>query len=220
MSNSCSVALRKRHCCADAERSNRKIVKLLYIHGFASAGSSGTAVHLRNMLYEYGVEVISPDIPVMPVEALAFLQQLVAVEQPSLIIGTSMGGLYTEQMYGVPRIMVNPSFHMARHLTFQGLGKREFLNKRQDGAKDFRVDKEMIAQFREVEKTSFSKITEEEKARVWGCFGKNDKFVNCQPDFKKAYGKAHFQLFDGEHRLNDIVLKRDIFPLIKQILYI
>ena len=170
------------------------------------------------MLYEYGVEVISPDIPVMPVEALAFLQQLVAEEQPSLIIGTSMGGLYTEQMYGVPRIMVNPSFHMARHLTFQGLGKREFLNKRQDGAKDFRVDKEMIAQFREVEKTSFSKITEEEKTRVWGCFGKNDKFVNCQPDFKKAYGSDHFQLFDGEHRLNDIVLKRDIFPLIKQIL--
>ena len=170
------------------------------------------------MLYEYGVEVISPDIPVMPVEALAFLRQLVAEEQPSLIIGTSMGGLYTEQMYGTPRIMVNPSFHMARHLTFQGLGKREFLNKRQDGARDFRVDKEMIAQFREVEKTSFSKITQEEKNKVWGCFGKNDKFVNCQPEFKKAYGNDHFQLFDGEHRLNDTVLKHDIFPLIKQIL--
>lgn len=191
---------------------------VLYIHGFASAGSSGTATHLRNMLYEHGVEVISPDVPVMPTEALSLLKQMVAELQPELIIGTSMGGLYTELMYGTPRIMVNPSFHMARHLTFQGMGRREFLNKRQDGAREFKVDRDMIAQFREVEKTSFSGVNAEEKTLVWGFFGKNDKFVNCQPEFKKAYGTDHFRIFDGEHRLNDVVLKRDIFPLIKQIL--
>ena len=192
--------------------------RVLYIHGFASAGSSGTATHLRNMLYEHGVEVISPDVPVMPTEALSLLKQMVAELQPELIIGTSMGGLYTEQMYGTPRIMVNPSFHMARHLTFQGMGRREFLNKRQDGAREFKVDRDMIAQFREVEKTSFSGVDAEEKTLVWGFFGKNDKFVNCQPEFKKAYGTDHCRIFDGEHRLNDVVLKRDIFPLVKQIL--
>lgn len=192
--------------------------KLLYLHGFASAGSSGTAVHLRNMLYEYGVEVVSPDLPIMPQEALAFLKALVAQEQPDLIVGTSMGAMYAEQMYGTPRILVNPSFHMAKHLTFQGMGRHEYLNKRQDGARDFKVDKAMIAQFREVEKTSFSRVTAEEKALVWGFFGKNDKFVNCQPEFKKAYGTEHFRIFDGEHHLNDTVLKRDIFPLVKQIL--
>lgn len=192
--------------------------RVLYIHGFASAGSSGTATHLRNMLYEHGVEVISPDVPVMPTEALSLLKQMVAELQPELIIGTSMGGLYTEQMYGTPRIMVNPSFHMARHLTFQGMGRREFLNKRQDGAREFKVDRDMIAQFREVEKTSFSGVNAEEKTLVWGFFGKNDKFVNCQPEFKKAYGTDHFRIFDSEHRLNDVVLKRDIFPLVKQIL--
>lgn len=192
--------------------------RVLYIHGFASAGSSGTATHLRNMLYEHGVEVISPDVPVMPTEALCLLKQMVAELQPELIIGTSMGGLYTEQMYGTPRIMVNPSFHMARHLTFQGMGRREFLNKRQDGAREFKVDRDMIAQFREVEKTSFSGVNAEEKTLVWGFFGKNDKFVNCQPEFKKAYGTDHFRIFDGEHRLNVVVLKRDIFPLVKQIL--
>ena len=192
-------------------------MKILYIHGFASAGSSGTAVHLRNMMYEYGIEVLSPDVPVMPLEALPFLRQLVQEQQPDLIIGTSMGGMFTEQMYGTPRIMVNPSFHMAKHLTFQGLGRHDFLNKRADGAKDFRVDKEMIAQFREVEKQSFSGITDKEREIVWGLFGNRDTFVNCQPEFKKAYGTQHFRLFDGEHRLNDVVLKKEIFPLVKQI---
>ena len=192
--------------------------KVLYIHGFASAGSSGTATHLRNALYESGVEVHSPDVPIMPREALPFLRQKVEELKPDLIIGTSMGAMYTEQLYGTPRILVNPSFHMARLLTFRGLGRREFLNKREDGAKDFKVDKEMIAQFREVEKTTFSGITDREKEIVWGFFGKNDKSVNCQPEYKKAYGTAHFRLFDGEHRLNDAVLKHEILPLAKQIL--
>ena len=192
--------------------------KVLYLHGFASAGSSGTATHLRNMLYEYGVSVLSPDIPLMPTEALTFLRQTVEDEKPDLVIGTSMGGMYCEQLYGTPRILVNPSFHMARHLTFQGLGRREFFNKRQDGARDFKVDKEMIAQFREVEKGSFAGVTAKEKDIVWGLFGRNDKFVNCQPEFKKAYGTAHFRIFEGEHRLNDTVLKHEILPLARQIL--
>ncbi len=192
--------------------------RILYIHGFASAGSSGTATHLRNMLYEQGVEVISPDIPLMPIEALAFLKETVDTLSPDLIIGTSMGAMYAEQLYGTQRILVNPSFHMARLLTFRGLGRREFLNQRKDGQKDFKVDKEMIAQFQKIEKTSFSGANDKERSIVWGCFGKNDKQVNCQPEFKKAYGSEHFRLFDGEHRLNDTVLKHEILPIVKHIL--
>lgn len=195
-------------------------MKVLYLHGFASAGSSGTATHLRNMLYEHNVSVISPDIPVSPAAALPFLQQLVAQEQPDLIVSTSMGALYAELLHGIPRILVNPSFCMARLLTFRGLGKRQaFRNKRQDGAKDFMVDKQMVAEFKEIEKGLF-KAANTESPLVWGLFGTQDKNVNCQPDFKKHYGTSHFQLFEGEHFLNDAVLKRAVLPLIKQLLNI
>ena len=186
-------------------------MKVLYLHGFASAGSSGTALHLRNALYEYG-------IPVSPAEALPFLQELVKEEQPDLIVATSMGALYAELLHGIPRILVNPSFQMARLLTFRGLGKRqEFRNKREDGTKDFKVDKQMVAEFKEVEKGLF-KEAKKEQDLVWGLFGTQDKNVNCQPEFKKHYGTSHFQLFEGEHYLNDAVLKRTVFPLIKEIL--
>ena len=90
--------------------------KILYIHGFSSAGSTGTATLMRNMLYEKDVRVVSPDVPVSPLEALQFLKDYAAQEQPDLIIGTSMGGMYAEQLRGYKRILVNPSFHMARHL--------------------------------------------------------------------------------------------------------
>ncbi len=193
-------------------------MKVLYIHGYASAGSSGTATHLRNTLYEHGIPVIAPDVPVSPAQALPFLQELVATEQPTLIVATSMGALYAELLHGIPRILVNPSFNMSRLLTFRGLGKRQaFRNKRQDGAKDFMVDKQMIAEFKEIEKGLF-KTAKTEKDLVWGLFGTQDKNVNCQPEFKKNYGTEHFQLFEGEHYLNDAVLKRAVMPLVRQIL--
>ena len=195
--------------------------KILYFHGFSSAGSTGTASTLRGYLYEaYGVHVISPDIPVMPVEALAFLNGLVQNEAPDLIIGTSMGAMFAELMKGYPRICVNPSFHMAKLLTFRHLNKNvDFQNPRQDGAQSFKVDKQMVAEFKDIEtRLSLKNITPQEKKLVWGVFGKNDKTVNCQDEFIKAYGRTQFKLVDGEHSLTQTVLKRDVLPIIMGIL--
>ncbi|MBR4130401.1 MAG: hypothetical protein IKU02_05670 [Bacteroidaceae bacterium] len=188
---------------------------MLYIHGFASAGSTGTAIQMRNHLYPKGVQVVSPDVPVDPLEAISFLKDLLDKEQPDLIVATSMGALYAEQLKGKIRILVNPSFHMARLLTFRGLGRREFRNKRQDGATDFKVDKTMIHAFQQVEKESFKGITNEEKSLVWGLFGTQDKLVNCQSDFLKHYGKEQMQLFEGEHFLNDKVLSHTVMPQVE-----
>ena len=191
---------------------------ILYLHGFAGSGASGTAASMRNALYGQGVQVVAPDIPVMPAEAMTFLRRQVEAQAPDLIVATSMGAMYAEQLRGHLRILVNPSFCMARLLTFGGMGRKPFRNPRQDGAKDFKVDKEMIAQFREVEKHSFEGITPQDRDLVYGLFGDHDKRVNCQPQYKKAYGSGHFALFDGEHYLNDTVLHRAVLPLVKQLL--
>ena len=193
-------------------------MKVLYIHGFASAGSTGSATQLRNHFYPKGVQVLSPDVPVEPLRAIAFLRDYVVEHQPDLVVATSMGAMYAEQLRGIKRILVNPSFHMAKLLTFRGMGRQEFRNKREDGAKDFKVDKQMIAEFKEVEKQSFDGITSEDKQMVWGLFGTRDKNVNCQPDFRKHYGTAQMSLFDGEHYLNGEVLSKVIIPLAETIL--
>lgn len=192
--------------------------KILYIHGFASAGSSGTATQLRNHFYPKGIAVISPDVPLSPLDAISFLKEQVHTEKPALVVATSMGALYAEQLYGVPRILVNPSFHMSRSLTFKGLGKKEFFNKRQDGAKTFVVDKQMIEQFKQLEKDSFKGITPKEKQSVYGLFGTQDKTVNCQAEFKEHYGTQNFRLFEGEHRLNGQILDKVVVPLIESII--
>ncbi len=215
-------AIRRRSHVFEVERQGfTDMKKVIYLHGFSSAGSTRTAVTLRGYLYEdYGVHVISPDIPVMPDEALVFLNDLVKREAPELIIGTSMGAMYAELMKGFRRICVNPSFHMAKLLTFNHLNKNvEFQNPRADGAVSFKVDKKMVDGFRDIEKRlSLKNITAEEKKLVWGIFGKNDRTVNCQDEFIKAYGREHFKVVDGEHSLTQTVLKREVLPLILELL--
>lgn len=193
--------------------------KVLYLHGFASAGSSGTAVQMRNHLYPMNVSVLSPDIPVSPLAAMEMLQKFVCDEQPDVIVSTSMGAMYAEQLYGFPRLLVNPSFHMARLLMLRGMGRQEFRNKRQDGMRDFKVDRQMISEFQQIEKNSFSGVDKEEKGRVYGLFGTLDKKVNCQPDFKKHYGTGNLMLFQGDHYLNGQILSGTVMPLVEKLLF-
>ena len=189
--------------------------KLMYVHGFASSGSSGTVMTLRRHLT--GWRVVAPDLPVDPFEALELLRRMVIEEQPDIVVGTSMGGMYTQQLWGVPRIVVNPSFEMSRSLLFGKMGRNKYMSKRQDGATEFRIDKAVVERFKEMEKHQFEGITDEEKTLVVGLFGDKDPVVHFQPLMAQLYGEERCRWFAGEHRLNDTVVKKVLIPLIDEL---
>ena len=188
---------------------------MMYVHGFASSGSSGTVMNLRRSLP--GWRVIAPDLPVDPFEALELLRSIVKEEQPEIVVGTSMGGMYTQQLWGVPRIVVNPSFEMSRSLLFGKMGRNKYTSKRQDGATEFRIDKGVVERFKLMEKEQFNGITEDEKALVVGLFGDKDPVVHFQPLMAQLYGEERCRWFQGEHRLNDTVVKKVLIPLIDEL---
>lgn len=190
------------------ERNN----KLLYVHGFASSGSSGTVMTLRRHLSTW--RVIAPDLPVDPFEALEMLRALVETEKPDVVVGTSMGGMYAQQLWGVPRIIVNPSFEMSRSLLFGKMGKNKYTAKRQDGATEFRIDKAVVERFKLMEKTQFDGVNDAEKELVTALFGDKDPVVNFYPLMSELYGKERCVHFNGEHRLNDDVVKKVLLPII------
>lgn len=110
--------------------------KILYVHGFASSGQSGTVTRLRQVLPE--AKVLAPDLPLHPADALALLQNVCKEEQPDLIVGTSMGGMYAEQLRGFDRILINPAFQIADTMQSHGLtGKQQFFSPREDGVQEF-----------------------------------------------------------------------------------
>lgn len=188
--------------------------KILYVHGFASSGASGTAKGLRLLLPQK--EVIAPDLPVHPAEAMELLHKICDTEQPDLIIGSSMGGMYTEMLRGYDRILFNPAFQLADTLlTNNKLGRQEFYNPRKDGMKDFLVNKGLITEFREVSAQCFADVTPDEKQHVWGLFGINDPIVHTYDLFASHYPQAVW--FDGEHYMNDHILHRSVLPVIRWI---
>lgn len=188
--------------------------KLLYVHGFASSGSSGTVMTLRRYLDAWSV--IAPDLPVDPFEALELLRGTVAKEAPDVVVGTSMGGMYAQQLWGVPRIIVNPSFEMSRSLLFGKMGRNRYTSKRKDGAVEFRIDKAVVERFKLMEKEQFCGVNEDERRLVTALFGDKDPVVNFQSLFASLYGAERSIIFNGEHRLNDEVVKKVLLPLLKQ----
>ena len=193
-----------------------EINKMMYVHGFASSGSSGTVMSLRRHFPQW--RVIAPDLPIDPFEAMELLRKTIDKEQPKLVIGTSMGGMYTQQLWGMPRIVVNPSFEMSRTLLFNHMGKHKYTAKRKDGATEFRIDKQIVEQFKLMEQTQFDGIDDFEKLFVYGLFGDKDPVVHFQPLMAELYGEERCVWFDGEHRLNDTIVKRDLIPLINKLL--
>ena len=117
-------------------------MKLIYFHGFGSSAQSGTIRTLRKMLSDF--EVIAPDIPVDPADALPFLKQLCEDEQPDVVIGTSMGGMYAQQMFGFNRICVNPAFEMSTMSKVLKVGTFEYFNPRMDGETHFTITPDII----------------------------------------------------------------------------
>ena len=188
--------------------------KLLYVHGFASSGSSGTVMTLRRHLATW--RVIAPDLPVDPFEALNLLRDIVEKEKPDVVVGTSMGGMFTQQLWGIPRIIVNPSFEMSRSLLFGKMGRNKYTSKRQDGATEFRIDKAVVERFKLMEKAQFDGVNDAEKLLVTALFGDKDPVVNFYPLVSELYGKERCIHFNGEHRLNDEVVKKVLIPIINE----
>lgn len=190
--------------------------KMMYVHGFASSGSSGTVMSLRRHLPDW--QVIAPDLPVDPFEALELLRGIVEKEQPEIVVGTSMGGMYVQQLWGVPRVVVNPSFEMSRSLLFGKMGRNKYMSKRQDGATEFRIDKAVVERFKLMEKEQFAGVNEREKELVVGLFGDKDQVVHFQPLMAELYGEERCRWFSGEHRLNDDIVKKILIPLLRELI--
>ena len=187
---------------------------VLYVHGFASSGQSGTVTRLRTVMPQ--ARVIAPDLPVNPHEAIALLHTICEKEKPDLIIGTSMGGMYTEQLRGFDRICVNPALEIAETMRAHGMtGTQQFQNPRLDGVQEFYVDKALVKEYREVSEQRFQGLTPEDEQRVYGLFGDKDDLVDTLAMFSEHY--SQYTNFHGEHRMDDKSYMHSVVPVIRWI---
>lgn len=82
---------------------------ILFIHGFASCGLG----HKSQLLIDYfgRDQVLTPDLPFRPVEAIAALEALLAEHPVDLLAGASLGGFYATWLNRercIPSVLINP----------------------------------------------------------------------------------------------------------------
>lgn len=187
---------------------------IIYVHGFMSSAQSGTVSILKELLPE--ANIIAEDLPIHPAEAIELLKKLCQEHQPDLIIGSSMGGMYTEMLKGYDRIVVNPAFQMGETMHDHNMmGKQTFLNPRKDGVQEVIVTKSLVNEYKEITQQCFQAITNEERQRVYGLFGDKDPLVHTFDMFYEHYPNAI--RFHGAHQLTNKVAFHYLIPVIRWI---
>lgn len=187
--------------------------QILFLHGFTSSGQCEIAQVLRTELA--GVtEVVAPDLPLHPFKAMDMLQDLCATQRFDLIVGSSCGAFYGQQLVrfsGVPAILVSPFFKMTEFLSHR-TGAHEYKSPRADGNQHFVIDNQLIAEFAEMQAHQFDCYDEFNRNRVIGLFGSQDTLAHFRDIFLKYYDTAID--FNWPHTMTADNVRHDLIPVI------
>ena len=129
-------------------------MKLLFAHGLASSGAYKLADTLRICLK---AEVVAPDLPIDPDEALALLRNLCGQEKPDLTVGLSWGGFLVQQLRGQRKVLINPDLNVSVLLHVMK-GEVKYLSPRRDGATSLTITSALCDRYQELEAVQFAGI--------------------------------------------------------------
>ena len=172
--------------------------KILFLHGFYASGQCVPVMTLREA-FVGRAEVITPDLPMPPKEAVLFIRELIDREQPDLLIGNSCGAFYAHMVapvVGIPALLGNPHFRMTEFLR-QRIGEHQYKSPRKNGNQNFVIDGTLIEEFAEMEAIQFDTCDPDFQERIWGLFGEQDTLAHFEPLFLEHY--KHSFHFPGGH---------------------
>jgi len=141
--------------------------KVLFLHGFFASGQCVPANALRSALAGKA-EVLTPDLPLHPKEALAMIKQIITDEKPDILVGNSCGAFYAQMVaseLGIPALLGNPHFQMTEFLK-ERIGEHQYKAPRKNGNQNFVIDEALIQEFKELEAIQFDAWRPEIRAKV------------------------------------------------------
>ncbi len=172
--------------------------KILFLHGFYASGQCVPAIALREA-FAGRADVLTPDLPMHPQDALRFIRELTDREKPDLLIGNSCGSFHAQMIApvaGIPALLGNPHFQMSEFLK-QRIGQHEYKSPRKDGKQSFVIDEALVNEFASLEVTQFDNCNPQFRDRVLGLFGEQDSLAHFEPLFLEHYNRSFH--FPGGH---------------------
>lgn len=192
-------------------------MRILFLHGFFASGQCVPAVALREA-FEGRAEVLTPDLPMHPEEAVSFIRELCKNERPDVLVGNSCGSFYAQMIapaLGIPALLGNPHFQMTEFLKPR-IGAHQYKSPRKNGIQDFVIDEQLIREFAEMQQHQFDGCTSYGKEHIWGIFGEQDTLAHFEPLFLEHY--THSYHFPGGHTPTAEEVRTWYVPLIERLL--
>lgn len=191
--------------------------KVIFLHGFFASGACTPAQALKECLSNKA-QVLTPDLPLHPQEALTFLRRLCQQEAPDVLVGNSNGAFLAQIIAAennLPALLGNPYFEMTKFLT-ERIGPHEYKSPRANGNQHFVIDQPLIDEFAEVQLYQWDHYQPANRERIWGIFGENDHLAHYEPLFLKYY--PHAWHFPGAHTPTAEEVQKHYIPLIEKLL--
>ena len=167
---------------------------ILYLHGFTSGPQSSKSQALGKRMRERGLgeHFLAPQLPAAPRDAIALAEDLIARNEVSTVIGSSLGGYYTTwlaEKFDLKGVLVNPA--VVAHLSLQKyVGPQRWLYTGESF--DFTLDH--VEQLRAIGIATLAKAE-----RFWLLVEEGDETLDYRDAVRRYVGARQTVLPGGDH---------------------
>ena len=156
------------------------------------------AIALRDAL-KTEVEVLTPDLPLHPLDALAFVRELCEQEHPYMLIGNSNGAFLAQILateLQIPAFLGNPHLKMSEFVRAR-IGENRYKSPRIDGKQEFFIEASLADEFAELELHQWDNWNPTMRNLCVGLFGEKDTLAHFETDIREHYDGIF--RFPGHH---------------------
>lgn len=191
--------------------------KAIFLHGFYASGSCPMAIALKDAL-KGEVKVLTPDLPLHPKEALAFVRDLCKQEHPDMLIGNSNGAFLAQMIateLQIPTLLGNPHLKMSEFVAAR-VGENCYKSPRMDGKHEFVIEPSLVDEFAEMEAHQWDHWNPSMRSLCVGLFGEKDTLAHFEPEIREHYNEIYH--FTGDHTPTVEEVREWYVPIIHMII--
>ena len=163
------------------------------------------------------VEVLTPDLPLHPFNALAFVRELCNQDHPDMLIGNSNGAFLAQILateLQIPALLGNPYLKMSEFVRAR-IGENRYKSPRMEGKQDFVIEPSLADEFAELETHQWDNWNPSMRNLCVGLFGEKDTLAHFEPVFREHYDKVFH--FPGDHTPTEDEVRDWYVPRVKEL---
>ena len=171
--------------------------KILYLHGLGRNGHDELYQNLRKYVPE-DIEILTLDIsPRRPKKSYEEIQKIVEENNPTIVIGFSMGGFFADLISLPLKLYINPALHLPEYIS------------RKSGP--------LVEEFNELARKYRFKNNPRKCIDI---VGNQDNKIGIPSEalFSKNYKHGKVIRFEGGHDINELEIREIVIPLLRQII--